>query len=232
MRGVGATNGGATGAGAVGRDDGAARTGVVAGGAALVVLAVVAGLLATRGGEDGPATVLAEPTPTPSATSTAPAAPECSTAERRFIPTAVTIPGVVRKVSVVPMLRDANNVPGIPPLTSTGKTEMAFDLGSGIRPGDLRGNALLNAHTYPDGSALGNKLLAGLHKGDRIDVLGPVGRICYRVTDRVEVPATDRGLRYYAKDGEPQVAIVVCSGKRLGPGEWTKRTLWFASPVA
>jgi hypothetical protein len=130
------------------------------------------------------------------------------------------------------MRRDADGVPGIPPLTSSGKTEMAFDLGSGIRPGDTSGNALLNAHTWPDGSALGNKLLARLHEGDRIDVQGPLGRICYRVTDRVEVPATDPGLRYYAKSGRPQVAIVVCSGKRLGPGDWTKRTLWFASPVA
>jgi len=27
------------------------------------------------------------------------------------------------------------------------------------------------------------------------------------------------------------VVIVVCSGERLGPGDWTHRTLWFASPV-
>jgi sortase (surface protein transpeptidase) len=123
-------------------------------------------------------------------------------------------------------------VPGVPPLTSAGKSSMAFDLGSGILPGATRGNALLNAHTWPDGSALGNKLLAKLHKGDPILVSGPGGGICYRVTDRVEVPADDPGTRYYAKKGAPQIAIVVCSGKRIGPGEWTKRTLWFASPVA
>jgi sortase (surface protein transpeptidase) len=138
---------------------------------------------------------------------------------------------VARTVSVVAMHRDAGGVPGVPPLTRTGKTEMAFDLGNGIRPGDPRGNALLNAHTWPDGSALGNKLLAELHKGDRIVVHGLLGQLCYRVTDRVEVPADDPGVRYYAKRGEPQIAIVVCSGKRLGPGVWTKRTLWFASPV-
>jgi hypothetical protein len=23
----------------------------------------------------------------------------------------------------------------------------------------------------------------------------------------------------------------VCSGRRIGPGHWTKRTLWFAAPV-
>lgn len=214
-------------------DHGAARIAVAAGGAVLVALVAV-GLLVALGGDDPdpytaapvvPSIAPAPPTPT------AQPVPACTTAERRFVPTAVSIPGVARRISVAALHRDAYGVPGVPPLTSVGKTEMAFDLGSGIRPGDARGNALLNAHTWPDGSALGNKLLAKLDKGDQIVVHGPLGRICYRVTDRVEVPADDRGVRYYAKKGQPHVAIVVCSGKRLGPGEWTKRTLWFASPV-
>jgi len=108
----------------------------------------------------------------------------------------------------------------------------AWDREQGIRPGDPAGNVLLNAHTWPDGSALGNHLLAGLHRGDRIVVNGVTERLCYRVTERVEVLA-ERGLpRYYATDGAPQLAIVVCSGRRLGPGEWEKRTVWFASPSA
>ncbi len=215
-------------------DRGAVRAGVAVGGAVLVVLAVAAGLLVAQGGDDSGSvaqaplpplpTLTALPTPTPT-----PAA--CSTAESRFVPTSVSIPGVVRKVEVAAMRRDAYGVPGVPPITGAGKTSMAFDLGSGIRPGDPRGNALLNAHTWPDGSALGNKLLAKLHKDDQIVVNGAGGKLCYQVTDRVEVPADDDGKRYYAKKGQPQIAIVVCSGKRLGPGEWTKRTLWFASPV-
>lgn len=108
----------------------------------------------------------------------------------------------------------------------------AWDREQGIRPGDPAGNVLLNAHTWPDGSALGNHLLAGLHRGDQIVVNGVTERLCYRVTERVEVLA-ERGLpRYYATDGAPQLAIVVCSGRRLGPGEWEKRTVWFASPSA
>ena len=42
--------------------------------------------------------------------------------------------------------------------------------------------------------------------------------------------ATRRAAAYYAKDGQPQLAIVVCSGRRLGPGQWEKRTIWFARP--
>lgn len=226
------TGGGATG---VRRDRGSAQVALATGGAAVLVVALAAGLLAVRGGDET-ATEVAAPLPTLSAEPTPSPEPEpdpeCSTAQRRFVPTSVSIPGVVRRVSVVAMARDAFDVPGVPALTSSGKSEMAFDLGSGIRPGDQRGNALLNAHTWPDGSALGNKLLDKLHKGDPIIVSGPLGKICYRVTDRVEVPWDDPGTRYYAKKGRHQIAIVVCSGERLGPGDWTKRTLWFAAPEA
>ena len=61
---------------------------------------------------------------------------------------------------------------------------------------------------------------------------GASSQLCYRVTERVEVLAEDGLPRYYAKDGRPQLAIVVCSGRRLGPGVWEKRTIWFASPRA
>jgi hypothetical protein len=128
--------------------------------------------------------------------------------------------------------RDAAGIPGIPPLSSAGKTVFAWDREQGISPGDRRGNVLLNAHTWPDGSALGNQLLRSLDRGDRIRVRGASAELCYRVTERVEVLAEDGLPRYYAKDGRPQLAIVVCSGRRLGPGVWEKRTIWFASPRA
>jgi sortase (surface protein transpeptidase) len=106
----------------------------------------------------------------------------------------------------------------------------AWDREQGIRPGDPAGNVLLNAHTWPDGSALGNRLLAGLQVGDRIVVRGADDRLCYRVTERVEVAADADMPRYYETAGPPQLAILVCSGRRLGPGKWEKRTVWFASP--
>jgi hypothetical protein len=155
----------------------------------------------------------------------------CSTAGRPFVPRSVDIPGIADQVPVLALPRDARNNPGTPPLSDEGKEEMAFDLGSGVRPGDSRGNALFNAHTWPDGSALGNRLLAQLQEGDDMVVHGKAGWICYRVVDRVEVPADDPGTRYYATAGRPQLAIVVCSGKRLGPGRWTMRTIWYAAPV-
>lgn len=158
------------------------------------------------------------------------ARPACDTVDRAFDPRTITVPGATRGADVVSPPRDAAGVPGTPPLSDYGKTVFAWD--RSVRPGDPVGNVLLNAHTWPDGSALGNRLLAELDRGDRIVVHGARSELCYRVTERVEVLAADGLPRYYETDGPPQLAIVVCSGRRLGPGEWEKRTVWFASPAA
>jgi hypothetical protein len=206
----------------------------------LVAVAVAAGtvLWLVRSGDGRPT---ATPPPDPSrsvAPSTTPSpAPasvprSCGTARHAFAPRTISIPGVTRAAAVITPPRDANGVPGVPPLTTSGKSVFAWDRAQGTRPGGRAGNVLLNAHTWPDGSALGNRMLAGLHRGDRIVVHGAGRRLCYRVTERVEVLA-QRGLpRYYARHGRPQLAILACSGRRLGPGVWEKRTVWFASPSA
>jgi hypothetical protein len=177
-----------------------------------------------------PLPLFPQPRPEP-----APKAPEpsrgCSTAGHPFVPRTISLQGIGDRIPVIALPRDSGNNPGVPPIDRAGKTEMAFDLGSGIKPGDPQGNSLFNAHTWPDGSALGNRMLADLQEGDGIVVSGKPGWICYRVTERVEVSAEDPGKRYYATTGKPQIALVVCSGRRLGPGRWTMRTIWYASPV-
>jgi hypothetical protein len=172
----------------------------------------------------------AEPT-TPSP-SPRPVRSSCPTRAGAFAPRTISVPGITGPTSVITPPRDSAGIPGVPPLDSVGKTVFAWDREQGIRPGDPRGNVLLNAHTWPDGSALGNKLLRSLDRGERIRVRGADSQLCYRVTERVEVTAEDGLPRYYAKTGRPQLAIVVCSGRRLGPGVWEKRTIWFASPRA
>jgi len=147
-----------------------------------------------------------------------------------FTPNRIAISHVTSGAHVLAIGYDARGVPGVPPLTSEGKTEFAWV--PNVAPGMDEGNVLLNAHTWPDGSALGNHLLAGLQTGGRIVVTGAGGRVlCYRVTDRVEVAATASVPAYFATDGPPQLAIVVCSGIRRGPGDWTERTIWYASPL-
>lgn len=207
---------------------------------ALVVLGVVVLWSITRpstAGRNEP-DARTSPTPTRSAApqqmrkSPAPLQATCPTRSRPFAPTAITVPAIAQSVAVVAPPRDANGVPGIPPLTTEGAHVFAWDREQRVEPGDPHGNVLLNAHTWPDGSALGNHLLAALQKGDRIVVSGGGHRLCYRVTERIEVPAADGFPRYYARKGPPRLAIIVCSGRRLGPGHWENRTIWFAAPGA
>lgn len=199
--------------------------------AALVVVALAVWVLRPEGNTPVAArpTPTATPTPTPSPT-TEPS--ECAPAATGpFKPSRITVPGVIRNAKVLALGRDSRNVPLVPPTATVGKTQVAWDRPPGIKPGSPEGNVLLNAHTWPDGSALGNKLLKKLDEGDRIILRGDDARLCYEVDRRIEVRASEGYPPYYEREGPPQIAFLVCSGKRLGPGEWTHRTIWFASPV-
>lgn len=184
----------------------------------------------------GPRSPAGPPAPTESESRHPPAQrARCDAPTNPFRPATVSVAGVTRSLPVVAVHRDDSGVPGVPPLTDAGKHEFAWDR-AGIRPGDRHGHVLMNAHTWPDGSALGNTLLSHLHVDDLIVVRGAHGaHQCYRVTQRLDVPFpnTPRRVvsRYYATTGRPRLALVACSGRRIGPGDWTRRTLWFARPV-
>jgi hypothetical protein len=173
-------------------------------------------------------TSTATATPTATATTTAPR--PCNVVPHSFRPRTITMRGITKRAKVVTPPRVSRRVPGAPPLTAAGKEQFAYDLKQGIEPGDPHGHVLLNAHVWPDGSAVGNRMLAKLHKGDRVVVFGKHLHLCYRVVKRVTVLASVGLPGYYTKQGPPRLAFVTCSGKRLGPGRWTKRTVWYAAP--
>jgi hypothetical protein len=180
-------------------------------------------------------TAVTTSTPTASSvtapTATRTTAATCPARSKRFKPTKITLAGVIRNATIVTPPR-VNGVPGAPPLTSAGKWQVAMDRKWPIRPGDPYGNFILNAHVWPDGSALGNKMLSKLGVGDRIVVKNPDHKLCYRVVKKVQVSPREALRRYYKVDGRPRIAIVVCSGTRLAPGVWSKRTIWYAAPRA
>ncbi|MDP3894614.1 class F sortase [Nocardioides sp.] len=161
--------------------------------------------------------------------------PACDSPEKAFRPAALKIPGVVARTRVLARGRDRHGVPRPPPLTERGKWRLAWDKASRIRPGGPRGVVRLTAHTYPRsaGPALGNRLLRRLNEGDRLVVSGPGGeRLCYQVVKRVRVRAERKLRTYYSSTGRPRLAILVCSGKRRGPGDWSHRTIWYAVPTS
>lgn len=153
----------------------------------------------------------------------------CSTPARHgFAPSRATVAHVGRNIAVYAMGRGAGGVPEPPPLTTAGKAAFSWDK-YGPKPGDAYGNVRFTAHTYPDGSALGNRLLKRLRVGARIILRGTTSTLCYRVV-RMKVTTPTRLGGYYNTTGKPKLAIVVCSGRRLGPGNWTNRTIWIARP--
>jgi hypothetical protein len=165
---------------------------------------------------------------TPSSTASTTSA--CPVVSPRFRPRWITMPRIITNARVVAPPRVAPKVPGAPPLTAAGKKMFAWDTKQNVWPGDKRGHVLLNAHVWPDGSAVGNWMLAKLHVGDRIVVKGTYRKLCYRVTKRIQVLASVGLPGYYTRYGPPRLAIVTCSGRRLAPGVWTKRTIWYAAP--
>jgi len=150
-------------------------------------------------------------------------------ARRGFIPKVAGLRVLGRNVRVLAMGRYSNGVPKPPPLTSTGKQSFGWDK-YGPKPGAKRGNVRFNAHTYPDGSALGNALSAKLRVGHLIVIYGRYLNLCYRVYKRVITTPRGERNQYYSTTGKPKLAIIVCSGRRLGPGNWTNRTIWYARP--
>ena len=161
-------------------------------------------------------------TPTTAARTTGSAL--CATPARNpFVPTRATVAHVGRNIAVY-----AVPTGGEPPLTTSGKAAFGWDK-DGPKPGSAYGNVRFTAHTYPDGSALGNRMLKRLRVGARIILRGGTSTLCYRVK-RMKVTTPTRLNGYYSTTGRPKLAIVVCSGKRLGPGNWVNRTIWIARP--
>lgn len=204
--------------------------------AGVVVLVAALALAAWLWWPDGDApTRAAEPEPPTTTRATPEREPDLrpatcgDTHAEPFDPDRISIEGIVEDAEVIGTPRDDRGVPGVLSLGAT--EEFAYDV-DGIRPGEPRGNVLLNTHTWPDGSAMGNRLLRDLDLGDRIVLAGGGHELCYEVTRIVKVLASEGYPPYYATEGPPRVAIIVCSGERTGPGEWSHRTMWFARATA
>ena len=164
----------------------------------------------------------------------------CAPVDPAFTPRVLVIDGLLGPTEILARGQDRDGVPEPPPLSGRGRWQLAWDKDSGARPGGPHGVVRLTAHTYPrdvrhggaPAPALGNLLLAHLRTGALLKVEGSADqRLCYRVTRRQRVRATASLSGYYDTTGSPRLAILVCSGRRRGPGEWTHRTIWWADPV-
>lgn len=154
----------------------------------------------------------------------------CQRPARGFVPIEATLPALGRTVRVIQVSRTRGNAVGGGPLTERGKWLMAMD--PHTRPGSGRGTVILSGHAWPDGTALGNAMVRYLQVGHGVQMLGKKGqRACYRIVERTSYPANRvPRKKAFRPRGPEQLVIVTCSGRRLGPGHWTRRTIWYAVP--
>jgi len=179
--------------------------------------------------------VTLSPRPEPSSSPTAPPLPAVcrSPASSAFEPTRLDVAGE-GSWPVIAMGRDADGTPQAP---ARNGSYLPWEAGwdrLGPPPAYGLGNVGFTAHRYPNSPSLGNLMLQKLSEGDLLVVRGANGeRLCVRVYDRIEVATTAYPeARVYDVHSQPQEYVfTVCSGERLGPGNWTKRTIWFARPV-
>lgn len=155
----------------------------------------------------------------------------CKRPAHGFVPSQAQIPAIGRTVRVIQVQRTSSGAIGAGPVTEQGKWLMSMD--PKTRPGSHHGSVILAGHTWPDGSALGNAMLRNLQPGDQIVLTGDNGqRACYQIAKRQSYPVNQvPSKKAFRSNGPEQVVIVSCSGKRLGPGNWTRRTLWYGDPV-
>ncbi len=154
---------------------------------------------------------------------------KCPAATHEFKPKRVAISGLGGWFRVTKVGRTRSGEMGTPPLSSSGKWTVGWY--PSRKPGARAGAVPLNAHTWPNGSALGNVMLRKLRKGSIVWLQGKSRAACYRIVKRATYPRRKAPLKKIVGAwGEPRLSITVCSGKRLGSHNWTHRTVWYAVP--
>ncbi len=173
-------------------------------GVAVLVLVLVAVAVLSDGDEPAREVALDPAAPSTTATTAPSATPKpfdkpprtpvaCRAGSGAFTPTSISVAGVTTGSPVVAVPRDSNGVFGVPPLTTAGREPVRLGRARGPPCGSPAGVVLLDAHTWPDGSALGNRLLDGLQTGGRLVVRGASGEtVCYDVARREQVTAETR----------------------------------------
>lgn len=125
-------------------------------------------------------------------------------------------------------------VPGVPPVTNWGKGVFGWDA-PGVWPGTRSGVVVMDAHSWPDSSALGNWLMTHLSVGQTLILHGDRGqRQCYRIISKKIYPAAkvpwEKTYGPVPPGAPARLTITICYWPRLGPENWANREVWVAKP--
>ena len=177
-----------------------------------------------------------------SGTSAAPAKKEgpvpagCMKKPKPIVPVKYSIDGMELSAKVLSRGVDETGAAGAPPKNDP--SSMAW-FNKGPKIGSSEGRAVLTAHTFHKGGAIGNHLYdknSGIKKGDIIRLTDKLGQtVCYRYDHDTKVMVKDYNPNsnvLYDNNGPAQAAIVICWDYAKKTGEFDSRIIFYAYPVA
>lgn len=178
----------------------------------------------------------ATPKPKPSAQVQLAAAQGCSTNYKALsTPTRFQIPSRGVDAPMLSLGLDSTGAPATPPKNQP-NTVGWYDEGPKVSAD--KGKAVLTAHTYRNGGALGNLLYepkTGLKPGDIIKISDATGNVqCFEYKNSIKVWVDDYDPNsdiLYDWVGKPEVAIVVCWDFDAATEDWGSRIIFYADPL-
>ncbi|GAA1388228.1 class F sortase [Luteococcus peritonei] len=172
------------------------------------------------------------PSSTPAARGGLPAG--CARSHQPIVPTRIQLRSMDVDSPVLSLGLADDGTPETPPYSQP------FTVGwynRGPRPGATQGKAVLTAHTFSKGHALGNALAAsdGLKPGAVIAMSDAQGRtLCWTVSGATKVWVKDydpNSTLIYDDAGAPQLAIVICWDYEKPTRYWASRIVYHAVPL-
>lgn len=183
-----------------------------------------------------PSLIKTTPKPKPSPKVQLAAAEGCSTSYTALsTPTRFQIPARGVDAPMMSLGLDSTGAPATPPKDQP-NTVAWYDEGPKVSAD--KGKAVLTAHTYRNGGALGNLLYepkTGLKPGDIIKISDATGNVqCFEYKNSIKVWVDDYDPNsdiLYDWVGKPEVAIVVCWDFDAATEDWGSRIIFYADPL-
>lgn len=160
----------------------------------------------------------------------------CAASHSPMVPTRIELRSMGVTSPVLSLGLADDGTPATPPFNEP-YTVGWYNLGP--KPGASKGKAVLTAHTFSEGRALGNDMAepdTGLRAGAVVALSDARGRTqCWRVTGATKVWVADydpNSTVLYDDGGAPQLAIVICWDHVKSSKSWASRIIYHAEPLA
>ena len=160
----------------------------------------------------------------------------CDTRRTPIVPTRMTISSMDVTAPVLSLGMADDGSVATPPFSQPHSVGW---FNQGPKPGADKGKAVITAHTFHNGGALGNELFdhdSGLKPGAVIQLADGKGHVqCFRYTAAQKIMVKDYdpdSTAIYDTKGQPVLAIVICWDWQPATKFWASRIVFYATPMA